>query len=55
MVPPAVTGSIAVSGAVAGEAVVSESVNGRIVTVYPAGGGFSIEVAAAPLRAGAPC
>jgi endoglycosylceramidase len=55
MVPPAVTGSISVSGAVAGEAVVLESVNGRTVTIYPAGGEFSIKVAAAPLRAGAPC
>jgi hypothetical protein len=49
-IPPDVTGAVSVSGAVAGDPVVSESAGGRTVTVYPGGGQFSIEVAAAPLR-----
>jgi endoglycosylceramidase len=55
LVPPNVAGAVSVSGAVAGEAVVSESAKGRTVTVYPAGGEFSIEVAAAPLRPAPAC
>jgi len=54
-IPPDVRGAVSVSGAVAGEPVVSESTSGRTVTVYPGGGQFSIEVAAAPLRPAAAC
>ncbi|HXI97130.1 MAG TPA: hypothetical protein VNG04_13445, partial [Candidatus Acidoferrum sp.] len=54
-IPPDVTGAVSVSGAVAGDPVVSESAAGRTVTVYPGGGQFSIEVAAAPLRPVASC
>jgi len=46
-IPSRVTGAVTVSGAIAGEAVVSGTLNGRTLTVYPAGGAFSIEVAAA--------
>jgi endoglycosylceramidase len=54
-IPPLVTGAVTVSGAVAGEPVVTESPAGRTVTVYPAAGELSIEVAAAPLSTGVLC
>jgi endoglycosylceramidase len=47
-IPPEVRGSVAVSGAAAPETQTSPD-GGRLVTVAPSGGAFSIVVAAAPL------
>jgi hypothetical protein len=47
VIPPQVTGPVSVSGAVAGEPAISVSGGVRMVTVFPAGGAFSIEVGAA--------
>ncbi len=49
MVPSVVTGSVTVGGAVAGEPSIAQSGEGRTVTVYPAGGPFTVNVAAAPV------
>ena len=49
MVPSGVSGSITVGGAVAGEPAIAQSGEGRTVTVYPAGGVFTVNVAAAPV------
>jgi len=46
-----VTGSVTVGGAVAGEPAIAQSGEGRTVTIYPAGGAFTVDVAAAPLAA----
>ena len=51
IVPSVVTGSVTVGGAVAGEPAIGQSGEGRTVTVYPAGGVFTVDVAAAPLAA----
>ena len=50
VIPSVATGAVSVTGAVTGPAAESIAPSGRTVTVYPAGGGFSIEVAPAPLR-----
>ena len=55
LIPAAVTGAVFVSGAVAGEATLAQTANGRTVTVFPASGKFSITVAAAPLSLGPTC
>jgi endoglycosylceramidase len=49
VIPAEVTGDWTVSGAVAGAPVISPSHGGRILTVYPGSGDFSVTVAAAPL------
>ncbi|HET7465530.1 MAG TPA: cellulase family glycosylhydrolase [Candidatus Dormibacteraeota bacterium] len=50
VVPAVVTGSVTVGGAVAGEPSIAQtSDGGRIVTVFPGGGDFTVNVAAAPL------
>jgi len=49
MVPSGVNGSVTVGGAVAGEPAIALSGEGRTVTVYPAGGEFTVNVAAAPV------
>ena len=50
VVPSDVTGPITVGGAVAGEpSIVTTNDGGRTVTVYPGGGRFTVNVAAAPL------
>jgi hypothetical protein len=48
IIPANVTGGVTVAGAIAGEPDISTGENGRTVTVYPGGGGFTITVAAAP-------
>ena len=51
VIPSVVTGSVNVSGAIAGQPdVFIEPTGGRTVTVYPAGGEFSVTVAAARLN-----
>jgi hypothetical protein len=47
VIPAEVTGDVSVAGAVAGEPAIAPSHGGRLVTVYPSGGAFSISVAAA--------
>jgi len=47
VVPRNVTGAITVGGAYAGEPSIGASPAGRIVTVYPSGGFFTIDVAPA--------
>ena len=49
VVPSVVTGSVTVGGAVAGEPSIAQAGEGRTVTVYPAGGVFTVNVAAAPV------
>ena len=49
MVPSVVTGSVTVGGAIAGEPSVASAGEGRTVTVYPAGGAFTVNIAAAPV------
>ena len=50
VVPSAVNGSVTVGGAVAGEPSIAQTGDGgRIVTVFPAGGQFTVNVAAAPV------
>ncbi|HEV2217930.1 MAG TPA: cellulase family glycosylhydrolase [Candidatus Dormibacteraeota bacterium] len=49
VVPANVTGSITAGGAVAGEPSVTQIGEGRLITVVPAGGVFTVNVAAAPL------
>jgi len=45
-----VNGSVTVGGAVAGEPSIAQTGDGgRIVTVFPAGGDFTLNVAAAPV------
>ena len=50
VVPSVVNGSVTVGGAVAGEPSIAQTGDGgRIVTVFPAGGEFTLNVAAAPV------
>jgi len=50
MVPSVVSGSVTVGGAVTGEPSIAQAGDGgRIVTVFPAGGEFTLNVAAAPV------
>ena len=49
VVPSVVNGSVTVGGAVAGEPSIAQSEDGLTVTVYPAGGVFTVNVAAAPV------
>ena len=49
VVPANVTGSITFGGAVAGEPSIAQSGESRTVSVFPAGGVFTVNVAAAPL------
>jgi len=50
VVPSVVNGSVTVRGAVAGEPSIAQTGDGgRIVTVFPAGGEFTLNVAAAPV------
>jgi hypothetical protein len=48
-IPPEVTGEVTVLGAFSDRSVISNSDGGRLVTVTPSGGVFTIDVAAAPL------
>ena len=45
VVPSVVNGSVTVGGAVAGEPSIAQSEDGLTVTVYPAGGVFTVNVA----------
>ena len=50
VVPSVVNGSVTVGGAVAGEPSIAQTGDGgRIVTVFPAGREFTLNVAAAPV------
>jgi endoglycosylceramidase len=49
MVPSVVNGTVTVGGAVEGELSIGQAGEGRTVIVYPAGGVFTVNVAAAPV------